>query len=224
MKLQGIFKVALLACSALSFSVSANLIENGSFEVTDDRVGVQNGRTLSSLDASNSWDVYTSLPGWSVVGGLAGIEVEAETVVSTPFGNHYVELDSHGANSNTSIFQWFDVLDAGHYETSFWYRPRTTNQNDNGMNVLFGDNIFINTIFTLNEVRHQGTVWQEYNVDLGFLDAGSYSLGFQAFGSENTLGAFLDNVSVHGVPEPGSLALLGLGMLGLVASRRKQKQ
>ena len=224
MKLQGIVNVALLACSALSFSVSANLIENGSFEVTDGRVGVQNGRTLESLDASNSWDVYESLPGWSVVDGLAGIEVEAETVVNTPFGNHYVELDSHGTHSNTSIFQWFDVLDAGQYETTFWYRPRTTTQNDNGMNVLFDDGISASTIFTLNEVRQQGTDWMEYTVDLGFLDAGSYSLGFQAFGRENTLGAFLDNVSVHGVPEPGPLVLLGLGMLGLVASRKAQKR
>ena len=48
-------------------------------------------------------------------------------------------------------------------------------------------------------------------------------LMFAATGYSNSLGGFVDNVSLTAVPEPGTLALFGLGLMGLVLARRQQK-
>ena len=53
----------------------------------------------------------------------------------------------------------------------------------------------------------------------------SSRLMFSAFGTSDSLGGYLDNVSVTAVPEPGSLQIFGLGLviLATIAGTRRRK-
>lgn len=202
----GIFAAAMLSAAG----ANANLLSNGSFETPD---------------INSGWGVYSSIDGWETAWGN-GIEIQTSgTVVNAQDGDQYVELDSHGGNSNSAMVQEITGLTVGaDYTLSFWYQPRTSqgafNFNDNGIDVYWGNPAEqIDSIS--NEFRVADTDWTEYVYTLTATDE-NMILGFVADGLENTLGGFIDNVSLTSVPEPASIAMFGLGLAALGLSRRKE--
>ena len=158
-----------------------------------------------------------------------------QSLVTTTTGSgRYVELDSHkGTDTNTIMVQMLTGLTSGNdYDLSLWYRPRTNNGNDdNGINILWSDTLPFaepaDITASLSSTRNQQNDWMNFTYSLTASSDTMY-LGFGAFGADNSLGGFIDDISLLGtnnpgisVPEPAPLALLGFG-LGIIALRKKR--
>lgn len=216
----------VLAVSALAAatSASANFVTNGDFEQTanpDIPGNINAADTLNKVlggTSSDGWDVYDAIPGWTKVATTRGIEVQHALV--GPADNNYVELDAHPSVGNSAMYQML-ALPAGVYSLSFDYYPRTTVQGDNTITAYWLQS-------GLPTTANLGTViaiadgpppsgWNTYGGN--FSATGPGYLVFAASGSADTLGGFIDNVSV---PDGGStLMLAGLGMVVFGALRRK---
>lgn len=210
--------------AAASPVLGANLLENGDFEVVDGRVGFVRNHALDALD-SGRWDVYETLPGGWYTSSGAGIEVEySGTVVPAFSGNHYVELDSHPHGSSNSAASIDILLDAGAYQLDFAYRPRTTVAGDNGIHVRLDDLV----LTSLDGVRTGSTQWEVVSLGLEVAQSGLHTLTFEAFGIENTLGGFIDDVSLRAVtsaapvPEPGAALVFMSGLAVVSRSLRRR--
>ena len=182
---------------------------------------------------NRAWDVFSTLPGWETSFGN-GIELQKNVVTRSQDGSHHIELDSHprGA-SNTVMTQTLDSLSVGaNYLLEFYYKPRTNNTNDNGINVFWYDsaiNFHINMLadFSTDSTRNLTPNWALQSV-MFTAQAQSMDLSFGSFGRQNTLGGLIDNVSLTQVasknattvPEPSMLVLF-LIALGFLAARQR---
>lgn len=227
---------ALIALGATqSGAAGYNYVVNGGFE--DDSsatVGLVNGHAQASLTGTGtgSWDVYSSLPGWTAGSTGGGIEVQTELTVNlTPHsGNYYVELDSEksGGFSNSSMSQEL-VLSEGRYELSFWYSPRKSDEATNGISYevknAANNSLLLGEVTGPNATNGTATgTWTFFNAIFN-VAAGDLpiSLIFAATGKEDTYGGFIDDISVSAVPVPAALPLLITGLAGLgFMSRRKR--
>ena len=96
-------------------------------------------------------------------------------------------------------------------------------------NNYFGGSQIINA--TLNDQLTAANQWQTFTVNLGTIaganpTGATWQLNFQLnswqwSGPSNTDTLTVDNITLTAVPEPGSLALIGLGMAGLIMIRRR---
>ncbi|MEH2570888.1 T1SS-143 domain-containing protein [Bradyrhizobium sp. AZCC 1577] len=199
-----------------------NLVVNGSFEV---------GHGLGN----NQWSIYHSLAGWTSANlGPAGphgdvpFEVQTGNVggVSAQDGNALIELDSDlssgnlsggdhyndSGHTNTIIQQVIAGTHAGEaYELTFYYSPRSNEGNaDSGsLNVLWNGQV----VKSIDSTGMTAGVWQLITVSVIGTGPGDV-LGFQGAGQENSLGAYIDNVSlvpVTFVDEDGLTGPLAFG-------------
>lgn len=202
-----------------------NLITNGSFE--NPNLASNPNPAGNNVGSGSAWEVFNSIEGWNTVSG-AGIEIQRSgTVVNAHHGNQYVELDSHpspgsSAGSNSIMGQSISGLTVGSDLTlSFWYRPRTNNGwNDNGIDVYWGESGSESLVFSIvNQLARDYTDWVNFTLGLTVTNS-SMNLGFGASGLQNTLGGFIDDVSL--VPSPATGLLFGLGLFLLAWTGRSR--
>jgi PEP-CTERM motif len=190
---------ATIAVLGLSQAAQANLVVNGGFEIPN--------------QAAGTWSIYTSIDGWNP---NPNIEIRNAVVGNAAEGNNYAELDTTG---NSAISQTLTTVVGAMYEISFQYSPRIdVPLASNGIAVYF-DNALVGTANGSGSSTHN---WQLYSY---FATTNSVSslLEFRAVGTSDSLGGSLDDVKVNAVPLPGTVALLGLGLVAFAARRRAAK-
>lgn len=195
-----------LLLASLLFIVSlnghaANIVVNGSFENPD--------------IAPGTWMVFSpSIMGWTT--GGAGIEIRDGVAGKAYQGSQFAELDSHGANSNSSISQTLSTLVGQTYKLSFAYSGRINQlESTNGISV-FWNGALLDTVSAVGSNIHN---WVVYSFTVQAI--GNDVLKFAAVGKEDTLGGSLDAVKVNAVPIPAALFLFAPALIGLLGLRRK---
>jgi hypothetical protein len=186
-------------------SASANLIVNGGFEDVP----------KTSLGGGGGWKYYNSnnVSGWSG----SNIELWGTHGIKSYEGPYHAELNANGQNTGEwSIAQIFSTIEGQSYDLFFAYGARLGNSNESNESFEF-------TVDGLSSVQTEHVVgkWSEYTGRF-VADGDTATLRFTSvFEDIYTYGNFIDDVKVSAVPEPRSLALLVLCLLGLSAVRRK---
>jgi Protein of unknown function (DUF642)/PEP-CTERM motif len=191
--------VVALATLGLSQFAQANLVVNGGFE--------------NPNQAAGTWSIYTSIPGWTLT---PDVEIRNAVAGTAYEGSNYAELDTY---ANSVISQTISTIAGAVYEISFAYSPRIDVPSaSNGIEVYFGG-LLVGTVTGTGTSTH---TWQ-LPTYLATATSKTSVLEFRAIGTNDGLGGSLDAVAVNAVPLPGTVALLGLGLIGFTGRRRASK-
>jgi hypothetical protein len=222
----------LAAISILGFASleanAANLLLNGSFETSTYVAPIPGGYAfgpyspmLGSSSISNwSWSetvapypgavrlLDQAIDGSGAIGGLAA-----------SVGTYAVSLEGNASSISQTI-----TLAAGQYQLSFdasWWLPSAL-----AVNPIYASLGGVN--FSFNNSTNAFSPTQGYNTYTSgvftLATAGAYELRIAADNpvAGANAGTAVDNVSLTAVPEPSSLALVGLGAVALLRRRRAQ--
>ncbi len=159
--------------------------------------------------------ILPSYEGWT--GTPAGLEVQYNNVAGAPFsGANLVELDT---TRNSSITR---TIAAGSYLLSFYYSDRPgVPASSNGISVSLGST---NLLSVAGGNGGGNTNFRLFTTH--FVTTTPQSLTFAATGVSDSLGGYIENISLSGVPEPASWAMMigGFGMIGGAMRRRGSRK
>ncbi len=213
--------VILVAAAVLTFgatNASAELILNGSFETSDLEPGdfPYSDGCRAKIDPGDT----ANLPDWLLVAGSPdltkyyyyGADTGSIPLTDAHEGDRFLFVcDPWTSGTDPSANQSFAVTAGTQYDVSFWEK-------------LWRGSGKVNADITLDAGSATGTTtvttgsdadWTEYAFSFTPDTNATATLTFTAAVSAAN-DSFLDSVSVTAIPEPGTLALLATGLLGLL--------
>lgn len=226
--------LSTMALSIFAISAQANLITNGSF---------------TNVNVSVPVEISTNIPDWSISGGsfLACVLSGAITTNvcgttggsagaglwlspgASPDGGNYVLMDGDPAFSHTLSQTVNGLVVDQLYDVTFYQAAAQFNCGFcNGATtelwrVTFGGDIQYSTL--MKNLDHDFVPWQSEKLTFKATST-TQLLEFFAVGTPIGIPpvVLLDGVSVTAVPEPETLALMSIGLLGVLVARRQQQK
>jgi hypothetical protein len=195
---------AILACASLP--AKANLIVNGNF---------------ADPDVQGGYDNFANgqVPGWTNTFNADGIEIDESSIAV--LGGPAYPGTTQSAELNGNTFDWISQTIPGlsvgaHYTLSWAYGDRP-GYRAQLMQVYFGSQLVASD---LSSGAHAALTWTLNSFDVVALNT-SETLTFKAIniGGKAQGGNEITAVSLV-LPEPASIALLGLGLIGFALCRR----
>ncbi len=230
-------KSLLLSVCLLSTSVSANLIQNGSFESLTDQANlaqnIENGNldvaNMTDLTESGDWGLFATVSQWTTL-NTNGVELQySGTVVAAQDGNIYMEMDTNPffGNSNATILQKIAGLTIGNeYELSFWTQARTHKLGHSNLEVTwfagsesFDDNLGVKKLIEQDDAFKGESTWYQKTFTFEATEE-TMNIAFSGMGEESGKGALLDNISLVSVPEPSVILLMLTALLGFSVRKK----
>lgn len=199
-----------LVVAGAAQAIPVNLIVNGEFDAP---AGVS-GYTIFPTNG---------VPGWSTTG--SGIELWQQGYLGSPTNGSDglatgQNLELNANNGNDIVFQLFTVplnITANSAVLSFDVWPREAAL---GTVSLVGSTS--GTILAPAALAMNGSLWTSNQFNVTVAAGEAITLYFQALGGNSAVSPHVDQVAFTvDVPEPGALALLAAGLMGLLLIRRR---
>lgn len=221
--------IALAAGAVAPEASAANLVTNGNFSNATSFNGTKENLDTAGL---SNWTIGTpNRLGFLVAPGQAHsndyLSVYPGFPTNSPDGGNFVMIDGDPSYS-TSISQTITGLVVGQQYLLTFYQAAGQQDTFKGpttewWQVTFGSQVQTSDVFSLPQ---GGTgPWQAQSMTFT-ASSTSQLLSFLAKGTPNGAPpiAFLDGVSMQAVPEPSSIALAALGLVGVIGGQLRRSR